>query len=517
MTALEALVLGLPPTLVYATATAMTLGESAAFVGLLLPGETVLFLTGVLAGLHVVAPLPLALLALGGAVLGDAAGFTLGRRWGPALRGSRLGRRVGEARWDWALETVRRRGVSAVLLGRWVGVLRALVPMTAGMSGLRFRRFLLTEVAGATAWVGVVVGLGYLTAASWSTALPLLAWAGPAVLMAAGVCFTARGLVRRRSSRSSHRATASSDASSPRAGEPVPAGAASLPAVGSTARPGRAPARRPVAVLVLATSLVAAGCDASTAAPRPAPVSLPQRAGPVTGPGCGDATGRVQHVEFDSSSFGEVGDFQIYLPPCYDTEPARRYPVVYLLHGAGHDDEYWLEVGADRAADAEIAARRIDPVILVLPDGGARFEGAAGQMPFEQFLSDELVPRIDGGWRTRADRAHRAIGGISLGGAQALEAAADLPRLFTAVGGHSAVIHGAARLADAFARDGTAVYLDVGSEDSLRRSDEQLSAALDARDLPHVFRVSPGGHVEDYWRAWVPEYLRFYDAALSAG
>ncbi|MCW2740558.1 MAG: Membrane protein DedA, SNARE-associated domain, partial [Blastococcus sp.] len=79
MTGLEALVLALPPALVHATATAMTLAESAAFVGLLLPGETVLFLTGVLAGLHVVAPLPLALLAVGGAVLGDAAGFALGR------------------------------------------------------------------------------------------------------------------------------------------------------------------------------------------------------------------------------------------------------------------------------------------------------------------------------------------------------------------------------------------------------------------------------------------------------
>jgi enterochelin esterase-like enzyme/membrane protein DedA with SNARE-associated domain len=494
VTGLEALVLALPPALVHATATAMTLAESAAFVGLLLPGETVLFLTGVLAGLHVVAPLPLALLAVGGAVLGDAAGFALGRRWGPALRGSRLGRRVGEPRWA-----------------------RTLVPMTAGMSGLGFGRFVLADVAGATAWVGVVVGLGYLAAASWSTALPLLAWAGPVVLVTAGAWFAARGLLRRRSSRRSRRATAPVDRRWAPAVPPLPGAVAPRPAIGSTARPGRALGRRPVAVLVLATCLLATGCDATTAAPRPAPGSLPQRAGPVTSPGCGEATGRVRHVEFDSSSFGEVGDFQIYLPPCYDTDPARRYPVVYLLHGAGHDDQYWLEVGADRAADAEIAAGRIDPVILVLPDGGVRFEGAGEQVPFERFLSDELVPRVDGGWRTRADRAHRAIGGISLGGAQALEAAADLPRLFTAVGGHSAVIHDAARLADAFARDGTAVYLDVGSEDSLRHSDEELSAALDARDVQHVFRVSPGRHVEDYWRAWVPEYLRFYDAALSAG
>jgi enterochelin esterase-like enzyme len=277
------------------------------------------------------------------------------------------------------------------------------------------------------------------------------------------------------------------------------------------------PSHRRGAVLLIAICLVTVGCDAATAPPQSSASALPQRAGPITGPGCTETTGRTEHVEFDSSSFGEVGDFQVYVPPCYDADAARRYPVVYLLHGAGHDDEYWLEVGVVGAADTEIAARRIDPVILVLPDGGKRFTGAEGEVPFERFLSRELVPRVDSGWRTQADQAHRAIGGISLGGAEALEAAADLPRLFAAVGGHSAVVHDAAYLADAFERAGTVVYLDVGAQDSLRPSDEALSAALDERDVRHVFRVSPGGHVEDYWRGWVTEYLRFYDAALSSG
>lgn len=96
MSGIEGIVLGLPPALVYAAATGMSLAESAAFAGLLLPGETVLFLSGVMAGLHVVSLVPLALLAMAGAVVGDAIGYAVGRGWGPALRSTRLGRRIGE-------------------------------------------------------------------------------------------------------------------------------------------------------------------------------------------------------------------------------------------------------------------------------------------------------------------------------------------------------------------------------------------------------------------------------------
>ena len=197
MTGVESIVLGLSPALVYAVAAGMGMAESAAFVGLLLPGETVLFLAGVLAGLHVVSPLLLGVLALVGAVAGDGVGYAVGRRWGPSLRASRLGRRVGGHRWDRALGAVHRRGVAAVVLGRWVGVLRALVPMAAGMSGMRYRRFMAANAVGAAVWVGAVVSLGYVTAASWAGALRVLPWVGPAVLLAAGVALGGRALLRR--------------------------------------------------------------------------------------------------------------------------------------------------------------------------------------------------------------------------------------------------------------------------------------------------------------------------------
>lgn len=225
VTGLEGVVLGLPPALVYATATAMSMAESAAFAGLLLPGETVLFLCGVLAGLHVISLLPLGVLALAGASTGDSLGYALGRWWGPALRGSRLGRRVGDPRWERALGAVRRRGGSTVVLGRWVGVLRALVPMAAGMSGMPWRRFLVANALGAAVWVGVVLPLGYLSAASWGAVLQLLAWVGPVVLLVVATVGQVRRSTRRWRGRSSR----------------VPAG-----------RPGDRPAERPVAERVTA-------------------------------------------------------------------------------------------------------------------------------------------------------------------------------------------------------------------------------------------------------------------------
>lgn len=201
MSGIEGIVLGLPPALVYAAATGMSLAESAAFAGLLLPGETVLFLSGVMAGLHVVSLVPLALLAMAGAVVGDAIGYAVGRGWGPALRSTRLGRRIGEQTWLRVMDAVRRRGVGAVVVGRWVGIVRALVPMTAGMSGLGFGRFMLANAAGAVVWVGVVLTLGYLTAASWAGALTVLTWLGPAVLGTVGGVLAVRALLRRRRDR----------------------------------------------------------------------------------------------------------------------------------------------------------------------------------------------------------------------------------------------------------------------------------------------------------------------------
>ncbi len=150
--------------------------------------------------------------------------------------------------------------------------------------------------------------------------------------------------------------------------------------------------------------------------------------------------GTVEHVTFDGSSQGALGDYQVYLPPCYAGDTADRYPVVYLLHGSGHDDAYWLEVGIVGAADDAIEHQRVTPMIFIMPDGGATFSPGRGGVTFTKFLTDELIPRVDGSYRTIAERAGRAVGGISLGGGLALSIAAGAPQLFTAVGGHSPAV-----------------------------------------------------------------------------
>jgi len=176
----------------------------------------------------------------------------------------------------------------------------------------------------------------------------------------------------------------------------------------------------------------------------------------------------VQHVTLEGSLFADRGDYQVYLPPCYDVETARRYPVLYLPHGAGHDDEYWLSVGVDAAADIAIAAGQVQPMIFVMPDGGPGFVAPDTRATFEDYLSRDLVPDVDARFRTDAARARRAIGGISLGGGKALAAAAQLPQLFSSVGGHSAAVGNVPDLAPGLARADVRIYLDVGDRDPLR-------------------------------------------------
>ena len=120
--------------------------------GSIVPGETAVLLGGVLAAQHHVALLPLLAVVVLAAVMGDVTGFLSGRRLGSRLRQGRLGRRIGEARWDRVASLLERRGPWAIVLGRWVGLLRALTPTMAGASGLPMRRFLPASMVGPTRW-----------------------------------------------------------------------------------------------------------------------------------------------------------------------------------------------------------------------------------------------------------------------------------------------------------------------------------------------------------------------------
>lgn len=151
----------------YVVVFALALLESAALVGLAVPGETVLLVGGFAASQGHADVRIMASVAFAGAVIGDSVGFELGRRIGPALRASRLGRRVGEDRWERAAAYVGRLGGRAVLTGRFVGLLRAVVPTVAGMSAMPYRTFLIWNVTGALLWAPAVVVTGYLAGDSF--------------------------------------------------------------------------------------------------------------------------------------------------------------------------------------------------------------------------------------------------------------------------------------------------------------------------------------------------------------
>lgn len=167
MTQLIQWVTSAPAWVVYAIVAALAFGESAALVGLVLPGETIVLLGGVLTATGR-ADLPVMLgVAAVAAVAGDSVGYEMGRLGGGALRRSRVGRFVGEGRWRRAEVFMARRGGWAVFGGRWIALMRALVPAVAGMTRMPYRRFVLANAAGGVLWATAVVVAGHLAGASW--------------------------------------------------------------------------------------------------------------------------------------------------------------------------------------------------------------------------------------------------------------------------------------------------------------------------------------------------------------
>src|SRR5215218_9232402 len=165
--------------------------ESAAFVGLAIPGEAAMLLGGFLAHQGRV-NLPVMIVAGAvGAVVGDQLGYEIGHLFGEPLKRSRLGRRVGQDRWARGEAYLRAKGGRAVFLGRFVGVLRALVPALAGMSRMPYRTFLPWNVAGGVIWAPGLVLAGYLAGRSYQRVEQL---AGQASLLLAAVLVLVGGV-----------------------------------------------------------------------------------------------------------------------------------------------------------------------------------------------------------------------------------------------------------------------------------------------------------------------------------
>jgi len=180
--------------------------ETTLFVGLVLPGDTIVIVaaTGVRDPLHFAVLFVTVVVAT---LIGQSGGFALGRWWGPAIRRSRLGQWLGERNWARAAAFVERRGGLAVFVSRFLPVLHALMPVTVGMSPMPYRRFLAWAAPAAVIWATMYVAAGVVAGAAFrELVLSGLHWAGYGFAAAIVVSFLAFWLVRRRLARIEARA-----------------------------------------------------------------------------------------------------------------------------------------------------------------------------------------------------------------------------------------------------------------------------------------------------------------------
>jgi len=157
---------GLHPAVILLVIGVLALLESAAFVGLFVPGETAVLLGGALAQQGHVNVAAMVVVVAVGAAIGDSVSYEIGRHSGSWLAGSKLGRLLGEQRLEAAADYLRRRGAKAVFFGRFIAIVRTGVPLLAGVARMRYREFFFWNVAGAALWALTHVTIGYVAGAS---------------------------------------------------------------------------------------------------------------------------------------------------------------------------------------------------------------------------------------------------------------------------------------------------------------------------------------------------------------
>ena len=140
--------------------------ETSVLVGLVVPGDTIVLVSST----AVVGPVEfvsLVLVVILGSLCGESIGFALGRHFGPRIRASRLGRRLGEKNWIRAENYLDRRGGIAVFLSRFLPVLHSLIPLTVGMSAMTYRRFMTWTIPASVLWAAAYVSVGSLAGGSY--------------------------------------------------------------------------------------------------------------------------------------------------------------------------------------------------------------------------------------------------------------------------------------------------------------------------------------------------------------
>jgi enterochelin esterase family protein len=230
----------------------------------------------------------------------------------------------------------------------------------------------------------------------------------------------------------------------------------------------------------------------------------------------------TMHTHAATALGGVTRQLFVYTPPAYEKHRAARYPVLYLLHGNNDLAAGWTMAGrAHLILDNLLAEKKVVPMIVVMPWGHALPFGsrpAAGQPSnhdlFAEYLMKDVVPLVEGGYRIGAGRRHRALVGLSMGGAQALQIVLAHRDRFGQLGIFGAGLdrkdfeerHGAAlaRAGDKAPRP-ELVFIGVGKQDAVLPRTKQLAEALTERGFAVTYHETDGGHTYPVWRKLLVE------------
>jgi enterochelin esterase-like enzyme len=224
------------------------------------------------------------------------------------------------------------------------------------------------------------------------------------------------------------------------------------------------------------------------------------------------ARGKLEMVEYDSKTVGTRRKALVYTPPGYSSD--TKYPVLYLLHGIGGDENEWRRGGHPEVIlDNLIADELAAPMIVVMPNGRAqpndRADAGMGAAPafarFERDLLDDVIPFIESKYSVNTDRESRAIAGLSMGGGQSLNFGLGNLDTFAWVGGFSSAPNtkSAAELVpdpDKATEQLKLLYISCGNKDGLIRVSQGVHAYLKEKNVPHIWHVDEHAHDFQHWK-----------------
>lgn len=241
--------------------------------------------------------------------------------------------------------------------------------------------------------------------------------------------------------------------------------------------------------------------------------------------------GAVASVTYWSTALNKFRRMHVYTPPGYENGK-EKYPVFYLLHGAGDNDDAWTSVGrAGFILDNLIATKKAKPMVVFMPAGHTREMTGGGRGPatadpntpappdeFTQDFEKDLMPYAESHYRVMTDRAHRAIAGLSMGGSQTLNIAIPHLDKFSYIGVFSSGVLGGrgtdawesqhkAELSNAAWKKGLKlVWFSTGKDDSLITTSRATVDMLNKYGYNASFHESPGAHTWINWRNYLTEF-----------